>query len=61
MRLADGVAGNRTKVFGRVEICIDQQWGTACGYNLDWGILQARVTCRELGYDCEQKLLYIAS
>ena len=49
------VGGNRTVnksiVEGRVEICINQQWGTVC--DDDWGVLEARVTCRQLGFDCK--------
>ncbi|CAI8018786.1 Deleted in malignant brain tumors 1 protein [Geodia barretti] len=50
VRLAGGVYGNQSRVYGRVEICINQQWSTVCGYDIDWGQLEARVTCRQLDF-----------
>ena len=49
MRLADGDEG-------RVEICIDGEWGVICGYdwlNGTWGQQEALVTCRQLGFTCK--------
>ena len=41
---------------GWVEICLDGMWGSVCSYQ--WDYKDARVVCRELGYDgC--KFLYL--
>lgn len=42
-----------TSLDGRVEICKDNAWGTVC--HNGWGILDARVVCRQLGYIPEGK------
>ena len=49
--------GGLTEYEGRVEICINQVWGTICRgsyrywyyYNL-WGVPDGRVVCRQLGH-----------
>ena len=49
MRLTDGDEG-------RVEICIDDEWGVICGYewlNGTWGPSEALVTGRQLGFNCK--------
>ena len=35
---------------GTVEVCINGVWGTVCGTFSDWGNIDARVVCRQLGY-----------
>ena len=47
VRLVNGT----TVSAGRVEICLNRHWSTACG-GYGWGSPEAHVTCRELGYDC---------
>ena len=44
MRLVGGSSTSE----GRVEFCSDQQWGTVC--DDFWGMEDARVICRQLGY-----------
>ena len=39
--------GGGTVFEGRVEICIDNVWGTVCD-DL-WGVNDSRVVCRQLG------------
>ena len=41
---------------GRVEICMDQQWGTIC-HDL-WDEPDARVICRQLGYSTISRFNY---
>ena len=44
IRLVGGSQANE----GRVEICVNYQWGTVC--HDSWGRLDATVVCRQLGY-----------
>ena len=51
LRLAGGNIANE----GRVEICINNVWGTVCGSS--WGTTDASVVCRQLGYSTQGQLL----
>ena len=44
LRLAGGNIANE----GRVEICMNNVWGTVCDNS--WGATDATVVCRQLGY-----------
>ena len=49
IRLANFYIGNYGRSEGRVEVCYNNEWGTVCnGY---WNGNDARVACRQLGYD----------
>ena len=43
VRLKDG-----TQTQGRVEVCVNETWGTVCGDF--WNNSDASVVCRQLGY-----------
>ena len=47
IRLSDG----RTDLEGRVEICLDNEWGTVCDDG--WEEEDASVVCRQLGFSPE--------
>ena len=43
------LVGGITEREGRVEICLQNQWGTVCDNG--WGGSDSRVVCRQLGFD----------
>ena len=48
VRLVNGATTNQ----GRVEVCVGRTWGTVCDDY--FGTNDARVVCRQLGYDVDQ-------
>ena len=40
--------GGNTQYEGRVEVCINQVWGTVCSSM--WGTLNSNVVCKQLGH-----------
>ena len=47
LRLAGGNIANE----GRVEICLNSEWGTVCDNS--WGSADGTVVCRQLGYSTQ--------
>jgi len=45
------LAGGNIKNEGRVEICLNNLWGTVCDDS--WGMTDATVVCQELGYSTQ--------
>lgn len=45
VRLVDGQEESE----GRVEVCINGEWGTVCDDG--WGSQEAQTVCRQLGFD----------
>ena len=52
LRLAGGNIPNE----GRVEICVNNEWGTVCDDS--WGNTDATVVCRQLGYSPQGQQLF---
>ena len=42
------LAGAQNATEGRVEVCVNNQWGTVC--DVGWDVSDARVVCGQLGY-----------
>ena len=53
VRLVGGSTANE----GRVEFCQNGVWGTVC--DDFWGVVDARVVCRQLNYSIASKYLMI--
>ena len=45
------LVGGNIQYEGRVEICMNSDWGTVCDDS--WGSTDATVVCRQLGYSVE--------
>ena len=53
VRLVDGAVPSQ----GRVEVCLDQQWGTVC--DDDWDTTDVNILCKQLGYSRFSKIMCI--
>ena len=53
------LAGGSSEAEGRVEVYINGEWRTVCGFN--WGPLDSKVVCRQLGYKGVNRTYYQTS
>ena len=47
------IVGGSTNSTGRLEVCGNGVWGRVCNNLQYWGVENARVVCRQLGYSDE--------
>lgn len=47
------LVGGSNNTLGRVEVCINNAWGTVC--NSRFGTVDARVICQQLGFSATGK------
>ena len=47
--------GGRTVYEGRVEVCLNQKWGTVTDDG--WSSVDANVVCTQLGYNTQGRML----
>ena len=40
------VGGRESGIDGRLEVCLNDQWGTVCGKN--WNDMNTKIACRQL-------------
>ena len=57
VRLMNGSQFVEGQTEGRVEVCLENVYGTVCDDR--WDVLEARVVCRQLDQDVERKPLHM--